>query len=121
VPETLRARSIDIHEDFLFVGCHTAAVRVYDIAEPESPNLVSTLNDRGEAYGVSFEDGRLAVGDLQRGVQIWDLRSAKSPRCLAHNGHYGPHSLHYDGVYVYVAAESGFHILTLGSIPTADG
>ena len=112
VPVGGSARSIDIYKDLLIVGSHTGPVNIFKISDPLAPQKISSVNDGGEAYGVSAEDDILIIADLQRGLLAYDISVPEKPLFL-NKIQCAAHSVYYDGNFIYVCAETGFHIFKL--------
>ncbi|MBN2380823.1 hypothetical protein JXM67_13575 [candidate division WOR-3 bacterium] len=112
VDETIGAWNVQVNGELLFLGCHQNGIRILDISDPTSPVLISSIADVGETYGVFGDSTHLCAADLQRGVWLYDITDPDQPRLITSDSRYSPHSVYYDGQYIYLADESkGFVIL----------
>ena len=54
----------------------------------------------------------LWIGDLQEGIEIYDVSDPRSPELVAQDQHYAPHDIYFDGDFAYLADQDrGFIIL----------
>jgi hypothetical protein len=110
---------LDIAEGYLWMAAKRG-IEVYDIADPQAPELVSTLPTPGLANGVFYKDGVLYVGDVYD-FFIVDVSDPLAPAPLAmyDSGEQGyPERVRVRGGYAYVAAyDAGLQIFDV-SDPT---
>lgn len=89
------------HQDMLYLGCHGAGVKWYDVSNIHSPILMGSFQEPGgEAYGVWSNDSHLYVADLQRGIYSLDIRGI--PSKIHHNYDTAPHDITGDDKHVYL-------------------
>ncbi len=82
-------------------------IDINDRANPELVSIVKTsdasFSNGGEAYGIAGNDEYLFVGDLQEGVEIWDIISPSTPQLIETDSQFAPHSLILEGEVIYLA------------------
>ena len=92
------------HEDLLFLGCHGAGVKWYNVSNLTSPVLKGTHQEfQGEAYGVWGNSSHLYVADLQKGVYCLNITEGSSVSKIFHYLEAAPHGISGEGNYVYLA------------------
>ena len=112
LPVKGNAESICVDSEVLYIGSLAGPVSIYDISASLSPVLYSTVNDHGDASGLSVHNGTLVIADQKKGVLVYDASNPKLPEIIAQKeGHV--HSVWYDGEYVYAGTEDGLLILKL--------
>jgi len=94
-----------MEEELLFLACHGRGVKIVDMSA-SPPEVIGQFNDGGEAYGVTVAGPYAFVADLQEGVKLLDVSDPKEPKKVAEYKEAHPHSIHYDGRYIYLADES---------------
>ncbi len=102
IDDTNGAWDVKISGDLLFLGCHGNGIRIFDISHPMEPRLLFKHVDEGEIYGITGDDEYCIAADLQEGVKIFDVSDRNNIRMIAHNDKYHPHSVCYDGEYIYL-------------------
>ena len=58
-------------------------IKVLDISDRETPRIIGSHNNGGEAYGIHIVDDYLLVADLQQGVEILDISNPRTPTIAA--------------------------------------
>nr|QEE18090.1 LVIVD repeat protein [Candidatus Prometheoarchaeum syntrophicum] len=91
------------HDNLLFLGCHGAGVKWYNVSNLISPVLKgSYLEPYGEAYGVWGNSTHLYVADLQKGVYCLNISEGNYVTKIFHNLEAAPHDITGEGNYVYL-------------------
>ncbi|MHA2345192.1 MAG: LVIVD repeat-containing protein, partial [Candidatus Hodarchaeales archaeon] len=104
VPKTSSVIDLQIHREFLFLGCHGNGVIILDVANPILPvRLGSFSKSAGEAYGVAGNRTHLYVADLQLGVYLLNITDPTHPVEIKQNGNTHPHDISFDGEFIYLA------------------
>jgi hypothetical protein len=106
VPGTAAVFSPHIHDCFMYLGCHANGIRILDISENRSPEIIGSFQDGGEANSVFFYQSFLYVVDQNESVvKILDVSDPTNPRKVAENFQYrAPHDILSDGKYIYIAS-----------------
>jgi len=90
-------------EAILFLGCHGAGVKWYDVSDVTVPELKGTYREPdGEAYGVWGNATHLYVADLQRGTFCLDITEGNVVSKLYQYSQAAPHDITGWGNYVYL-------------------
>ena len=112
VARTHGARDAQIVGNLLYLACVGNGVRILDIADPLYPRTIASFNNGGEAWGVGGDSNYLWVGDLQEGIELYDVSNPRSPVLITRDSSYAPHDIFFDGEYAYLAdQDQGFIIL----------
>ena len=79
VSQTGGANDIHITNDVLFLACWGMGIRVFDISDPTSLQMLDSYddNDGGEELGVIEKDGLLYVAD-NSGVELFNVSDPTS-------------------------------------------
>ena len=115
VPRTQGAKDTQVVDHLLYLACHGNGVRILDIADPLFPRTIASFNNGGEAWGVGGDSKYLWIGDLQEGIELYDVSNPRSPVLIAQDPAYAPHDVFFDGQTTYLADQDrGFIILEIG-------
>ncbi len=91
------------HEDLLFLGCHGAGVKWYDVSNLTSPVFTGTYRELyGEAYGVWGNSTHLYVADLQKVVYYLNITEGSAVSKIFHYLEAAPHDITGWGNNVYL-------------------
>ena len=73
-----------ISGNYLFVAAHQRGLRIFDIADPENPQLVSGL-DAGfsDAFAIAVDGDYAYVADGGGGLKVVDISNISSPEIIA--------------------------------------
>jgi len=100
VDETEGAASVEIDGNRLFLGFFNGLTKIFDIADPRSPNLLTTIKCPDEVLGLVAADNYLFIN--YKGVLIKDISNLNE---IIDVGHYnrtkGAHGIVYQDGYVY--------------------
>ena len=105
VQGTHGAWDIHLQDEFAYVGCHYAGIRILDLSDSEAPEVIGRFDDDdgGEALGVWGDHEYLFVADNYR-IEVLDITDPTHPFEI---GEYenvnGAHDFYVDGTLVYVA------------------
>jgi hypothetical protein len=112
IARTQGAKDIQFVGDLLYLSCVGNGVRVLSIANRLAPKTITSFNNGGEAWGVGGDSKTLWIGDLQEGIELYDMSNPQAPVLIAQDPHYAPHDIFFDGEYAYLADQDrGFIIL----------
>ncbi len=97
--------AFDIHmEDaYLFLGRHNRGFSIFGIEDDHSLSKIYSGSNGGEAWGISREGDRLYIGDLQEGVEIWDVSILEKPEIIETIAEYAPHDLVFSNGKIFLA------------------
>lgn len=119
IPQTGGANDIYITEDLLFLACWGAGVRVINISNPISPQILDSYNDNdgGEELGLVEKDGLLYVAD-NYGIELFNVSDPSSIVEIAERRSdvSAAHDIDVDDNYIYVAQGGGLLILKLSLV-----
>jgi hypothetical protein len=100
VDETEGAASVEIDGSRLFLGFFDGLIKIFDITDPKSPHLLTTIKCPGEVLGMVAADNYLFIN--YKGVLIKDISDLNE---IVDVGHYirtkGSHGMVYRDRYVY--------------------
>ena len=100
VDETQGAASVEIDGSRLFLGFFDGLIKIFDITDPRSPHLLTTIECPGEVLGLVAADNYLYINF--EGVLIKDISDLNE---IVDVGHYrrtkGAHGIVYQDGYVY--------------------
>jgi hypothetical protein len=100
VDETEGAASVEINGNRLFLGFFDGLIKIFDITDPKSPHLLTTIKCPGEVLGMVAADNYLFINF--KGVLIKDISDLNE---IVEVGHYtrtkGSHGMVYRDGYVY--------------------
>jgi hypothetical protein len=90
------------------VAAHGEGLEIFDISDPDSPVLLSTLQTSGYAWDVWAHDGFAYVADVDKGVSVVDVSSPAKPRRVGFvtwaERHPAAEIVRGEGNVIYVAA-----------------
>ncbi len=100
VDETEGAASVEIDGNRLFLGFFDGLIKIFDITDPKSPHLLTTIKCPGEVLGMIAADNYLFIN--YKGVLIKEISDLNE---IVDVGHYsstkGSHGIVYRDGYVY--------------------
>lgn len=100
VKETEGASCIAVNGSRLFLGFFDGSIKIFDITDPKSPDLLTEMNCPGEVLGLVAADNYLFIN--YKGVLIKDISDLNA---VIDIGHYrqrgGAHGIVYQDGYVY--------------------
>jgi hypothetical protein len=112
VPRTQGAKDTHIVGDLLYLTCDGNGVRILDIADPLNPSTIASFSNGGDPWGVGGDSKYMWVGDLKKGIEMYDVSNPGSPVLIDQDSGYAPHDIFFDGQYAYLADQDrGFVIL----------
>ena len=76
------SRPISVSEGFAYVTARADGLYIYDLRDPEKPDLAGRIDTLELATGVCAADGVLAVTNRHMGCELWDVREPYSPGWL---------------------------------------
>jgi hypothetical protein len=100
VEETQEAACVAVDGKRLFLGFFDGSIKIFDIADPKSPELLTEMNCPGEVLGLVAADNYLFIN--YKGVIVKDITDLNA---IVDVGHYrrtkGAHGIVYQDRYVY--------------------
>jgi hypothetical protein len=74
------AGGVDVKEGKAYVAGYGRGLQVFDLSNPDSPSLLSTLKTPGCAWDVWANAGYAYIADMNEGLTIVDVSTPSSPR-----------------------------------------
>lgn len=115
-----RVAAVAAANGMAYVGDGDEAFHVFDVHDPSSPELVSTLEGIGAPDQVYLADGYAVLGLWNTGFAIVDVRQAQEPKPLAEELGSGPLAVRGEAVYVIHPNRGGITGSRLSIYDTAD-
>jgi hypothetical protein len=103
----------DIHltDGYLFLGKHGNGFSIYRIEANQSLTYIVSDASGGEVYGICRAGDLLYTGDLQEGVEIWDVSNIFQPRLLQTIEEYAPHDITVSGGRIFLADQDRHFVI----------
>lgn len=97
------AWDIHIDNEYLFLGKHSKGFSIFEIQNNYSLFEIYSGSNGGETYGIFRDGDRLCIGDLQQGVEIWDITIMEEPELIETIDEYSPHDLVVNNGSIFLA------------------
>jgi hypothetical protein len=101
--------TVDIKDDYAFVGIGMGGIEVIDISSPDSPETVTVYDTPGWATDVTIMGNLLLLADKEGGLRVIDIRSPRFPEEIGY--------LSFSTGYVDVVESSNNYIFTTWRSP----
>jgi hypothetical protein len=99
------------YDDYLFIACSKAGLRVVDISNPTAPTITAPLDIVGNFKDITIVENRLFLADYATGIRIVDITNPGTPIEIGQFELQKLKRLSADDKHLYAAtAKSGLYI-----------